>query len=301
MNDASFSLFSRSRNIFRLRSRVFVLGIGLCLTAHTPAAQSYRFPWSSYGHSPQHDGITSTNSQPLNRIVWQTYLDLSPPGGGELPIHYGSPLITRSNTVIVSVKTDAAGNFVVKSLRGATGATNWVQATDYILPPHDWILSFSPTLTPRNRLYYAGGGGTVYYCDNPDASGPAVIGQLAFFGLSNYSANSNAYLGNVFIDTPITSDRYGNIFFGFQVTGSTPLGLRSGLARIDYNGSGTWISASNAAQNVGIGKVTQNCAPALSYDHKTLYVTVNSTNYYAYLLALDSRTLTVLNRVRLKD
>ena len=280
---------------------ILFLGFGFVLAAQTLPAQSFRFPWSCYGHGAQHDGISSTPSQPLSRIVWQTSLDLSPPGGDELTIHYGSPLITRSNSVIVSVKTQSGGEFVVKSLVGATGATKWSQPTDYILPPHDWIPSYSPALTPRNRLYFPGGGGTVYYCDTPDAAASPVIGQLAFYGLSNYSANSNTYLAKVFIDTPITADRYGNIFFGFQVTGSTPASLRGGLARIDYDGSGTWISASNAVHNVNIGKVTQNCAPALSNDHKTLYVAVNSTNYHAYLLALDSRTLAVLNFVRLKD
>lgn len=280
--------------------RILFTGLGICLAMQNLAAQSFRFPWSAYGHGAQHDGLSSAPSQPLSRIVWQTPLDLNPPTGDELTIHYGSPLITRSNTVIVSVKTQAGGAFVVKALIGATGASKWTQPTDYILPPHDWVPSYSPALTPRNRLYFAGGGGTVYYCDNPDAAAP-VIGQIAFYGLSNYTANSNSYLANVFIDTPITSDRYGNIFFGFQVTGATPVNLRGGVARIDYNGSGTWISASNAVHNVGIGKVTQNCAPALSNDHKTLYVTVNSTTYYAYLLALDSRTLAVLNFVRLKD
>ena len=85
-------------------------------------AQSIRFPWNGYGHDPQHDAISPVASQPLNRILWQTPVDLNPQySGGELFIHYGSPLITRSNTVIVPVKTGAAGGFEVKALAGATG------------------------------------------------------------------------------------------------------------------------------------------------------------------------------------
>jgi hypothetical protein len=279
------------------------------LVSESNEAQSIRFPWSGYGHESQHDAIASVASQPLNRILWHTPVDLNPQySGSELFIHYGSPLITRSNTVIVPVKTGAAGGFEVEALTGATGATNWVQSTDYILPPHGWTPSFSPTLTPKNRLYFAGGGGTVYYYDTPDATNISpAIGQIAFFGLTNYTANTNAYLNNVFIDTPITSDRYGNIFFGFQVTGPTPLNLQSGIARIDYNGTGTWVAATNAAGDTGIIKVSQNCAPALSNDHKTLYVAVNNSNpygdfyNYGYLVALDSRTLAPLARVRLKD
>ena len=272
-------------------------------------AQSIRFPWNGYAHDAQHDAISSVASQPLNRILWQTPTDLNPQySGSELLIHYGSPSITRSNTVIVPVKTGATGGFEVEALAGATGVTNWVQPTDYILPPHNWTPSFSPVLTPKNRIYFPGGGGTVYYCDTPDATNASpVIGQTAFYGLTNYTANTNAYLANVFINTPITSDRYGNIFFGFQVTGSTPLNLQSGIARIDLIGTGAWISASNAAGDSAIKKVSQNCAPALSNDHKTLYFAVNNSatwsdfSDYGYLVAVDSRTLAPLASVLLKD
>jgi hypothetical protein len=178
-----------------------------------------------------------------------------------------------------------------------------MQSTDYVLPPHNWVPSFSGRSRRRTASIFPGGGGTVYYCDSPDSTNAPVIGQIAFYGLTNYLANTNAYLGNVFIDTPITSDRYGNIFFGFQVTGSTPLNLTSGVARIDYSGTGTWISASTAASDPNIVKVAQNCAPALGNDHKTLYVAVNNSNpdadfyNYGYLLALDSRTLAPLASV----
>src|ERR1017187_10102267 len=276
---------------------------GLLLPGSAPA-QSIRVPWSDYAHDPQHTAISPVASQPLHRVIWQTSVDLSVPTNntGELFIHYGSPLITRSNTVIVPVKTTSAGGFRIESRVGGTGATNWMQSTDYILPSHNWTPSFSGTLTPKNRLCFPGGGGTVYYCDAPDTNGHPAFGQNAFYGLTNYNANTNAYLGSVFIDTPITSDRYGNIFFGFQVTGSTPIGLQSGIARIDYNGTGTWVSATNAASDAGISAVAMNCAPALSNDHKTLYVAVSSGYYgYGYLVALDSRTLTPFASVRLKD
>jgi hypothetical protein len=291
----------------RVSGRSFYHWLGVAtvcslLVAESNEAQSIRFPWSGYGHESQHDAIAPVASQPLNHILWHTPVDLNPQySGSDLFIHYGSPLVTRSNTVIVPVKTGASGGFEVEALVGATGTTNWVRSTDYILPPHNWTPSFSPTLTPKNRLYFPGGGGTVYYCDTPDTTNASpAIGQTAFYGLTNYTANTNAYLNNVYINTPITADRYGNIFFGFQVTGSTPLNLRSGIARIDYNGTGTWVAATNAASDAGISKVVMNCAPALNNDHKTLYVAVNNGSY-GYLVAVDSRTLAPLARVRLKD
>jgi hypothetical protein len=267
-------------------------------------AQSIRLPWSSYSHDAQHDAIASVASQPLNRILWQTSVDLSvsATNTSELFIHYGSPLITRSNTVIVPVKTGVAGGFEVKALAGATGATNWVRTTDYILPAYDWIPSYSPVLTPGNRLYFSGAGGTVYYCDTPDTNAAPVFGQIAFYGLTNYLANISAYSNNVIIDTPITADRYGDIFFGFQVNGSTPLNLQSGIARIDYNGNGTWIAASATVTNGTVSQVVMNCSPALSNDHKTLYLGVNNGySGYGYLVALDSRTLMPQASVLLMD
>src|SRR5471032_1629932 len=96
------------------------------LISENLGAQSIRLPWNGYSHDAQHSAISPVASQPLNRILWQTPVDLNPQyNGSELFIHYGSPSITRSTTVIVPVKTGAPGGFAVEALTGATGATNW--------------------------------------------------------------------------------------------------------------------------------------------------------------------------------
>jgi hypothetical protein len=184
-----------------------------------------------------------------------------------------------------------------------------MQTTDYILPPYqsagDWTPSCGIALTPANRLYFPGAGGTVYYRDSPDLATASGTGQIAFYGMSGsngYLLNEAAYQANVQINTPLTSDRYGDIFFGFQVSGATPTGLQSGIARIDSSGSGTWIAAAAAANDPGIAKVVMNCAPALSNDHKTLYIAVSDGDESGgYLVALDSRTLARIAAARLKD
>ena len=101
------------------------------LLSNGARAQSIRLPWSGYAHDSQHDAAGSVASQSLNRVLWQTPVDLNPQySGSSLNIHYGSPLITRSNTVIVPVKTGATNGFEVKALVATNGATKWVRTTD---------------------------------------------------------------------------------------------------------------------------------------------------------------------------
>ena len=267
--------------------------------------------WQGYAGTPQHSALSTVGSQPLNAIHWQTPVDLHPQyNGNELLIHYGSPAITTANTVIVPVKTGTSGGFEVEAFDGTTGSVLWTHTTDYKLPPYpDWTPSYSPALTPADRYYFAGNGGTVYYIDNPDSPNAAVSGQIAFFGTANYTANPSAYNGTVFINTPITADSAGNIYFGFQVTGTNPLGLKSGIARIAADGSATWIAAAATVTvtsgNPSVSKVVDNSAPALSNDGSTLYVAVNNGNSavsnYGYLVELDSTTLAPRASVVLKD
>src|SRR5262249_17767251 len=153
--------------------------------------------------------------------------------GGDLFIHYGSPTVTQANTVIVPVKTGRTGGFEVDARNGADGTLKWTVTTGYLLPPHGWTPSFSPAPSATERLYFPGVGGSVYYRDSPDApSGPT--GQIAFYG--TYDPRNN---DRVFINTPITSDAAGNIYFGFQVTNDTAQNLQSGIARISAGGVGT--------------------------------------------------------------
>jgi hypothetical protein len=93
----------------------------------------------------------------------------------------------------------------------------------------------SPVLTPNDRLYIPGAGGTVYYLDNLDADNATITGQLAFYGISNYD---HSYDSNVKICTLLTSDSLGNLWFGFVVYVSMAPNLRSGIARVDPNRNG---------------------------------------------------------------
>ena len=289
-------------------SLVSVLG-PLLLVCATPARGEAQVAWSTFAGNPQHTGLSSAAAQPLDVIHWSTPVDLAPPDG-DIPIHYGSPLVTPANTVIIPVKTGASGGYKVQARSAKDGSLIWSEITDYILPPHNWTPSYSPTLAPNDRLYFAGAGGTVYFRDNLDGAQPAATGQLAFFGLSSYEANPASFDSTVFINTPLTADTTGNIYFGFRTNGTAPLGLHSGIARIGADGAGTWVSAASASGgDVNITRVPHQAAPALSHDEHTLYVVVAGAGTTSqYLVGLDPTTLGLKEsspgtkmRVALKD
>jgi hypothetical protein len=251
----------------------------------------------TFAGNAQHTAVYQTAAQNLNTIHWSTTIDLNNSG---VLAHYAPPLITSANTVLVPVKT-AGDGFQVNAFDGSSGAAKYTLTTDYILPHYDnWIPVYNPALATGSfgtRLYYAGRGGTIYYIDNPDAvaHGPPV--QQAFYNLANYLANAAAYDATVFINTPITADSNGNVFFGFRVQGTAPAPLnttQSGFARIDPDGNGTYILAGAAAEDASIDLDSHNSAPALSNDETTLYVVTKNlsagTNK-GYLLGLDSKTL----------
>lgn len=274
---------------------------GLLLLCASAQAQSIALPWSGHGHDAQHTGLGQVTSRGLEQVLWQTPVDLAPQySGTTLLAHYGSPLITRQNTVVVVVKTGASDGFRIEGHDGVTGALKWTEATNYTQPVHNWVLHVGLALTPKNRVFFPDAGGTVSYRDTPDAAA-GVTGKIAFYGLANYEAAPAAFDANVKINTPITTDRYGNVFFGFVVSGATTPALESGIARISEDGSGSWVSASSAAANGAIRRLPHNSAPALSNNHRTLYVAVRGDDGFGYLLALDSRTLVTTGKVRLKD
>ena len=256
--------------------------------------------WSSFGRTAQHTAIAPFRAQTLTRVRWQTPVDLDPQySGTDLAIHYGSPLITAGNTVILPVKTGAQGGFRVEARSGKNGSLIWSLTSDYTLPPHGWIPVFGPVLTPRPRVWLPGAGGTVYYRDDPD-SPTGERGQVAFYGLDVYRANAALFDASVMINTPLTADASGAIYFGFVVLKSVPGGVVSGIARIGPDGAGSWIAATDAGSDPNVTEPAPNSALALSQDSGTLYGVVKNGSV-GYLVALDSVTLWPRYRVRLLD
>lgn len=304
MHRLAIALRAATDHRLHLRCRLPAMCLLVVLAASLPPFARAVSPWSTLGGNAQHTGLATTSAQAMESIHWSTPVDTVPPGGD--PVHYGSPTLSPANTVVVPVRT-SDGSYRVDARAGANGALIWTLGTDYVLPPHTWVPGYSPGLV-GNRVYFAGAGGTVYYRDNVDAA-IGDTGHVTFFGLAAYQANRAAFDATVFVNTAIVGDANGNIYFGFRTSGTPPLGLQSGIARIDAFGNGSWVSAAAASGDAIITRVPHQAAPALSADGQTLYVAVaDGGGANAYLLGLDPATLTLKQaqpgvpmRARLQD
>ena len=254
-----------------------------------------RAAWAGFGGNAQHTAVTSTPAQPLSRIRWRAKVDRAPIGqNGREPIHYGSPMITSANTVLVPTRVGKA-QFRVIAYSGTTGQPRWSLGTGYRpLPAPPRTLTFKAplpaALTSGNVLALAGPGGTVLMRHQANSASGSVQRRV-FYGAAQWRAHRTAFDEAVRITTPLTAGPDGSVYFGFTVTGKTPAHLSSGIARIGPSGRGTWIAAAAAARNQAVTGVAISCAPALSPNGKTVYIAVTNRLSGGFLVGLDARTL----------
>jgi hypothetical protein len=272
---------------------VIVLLIGLLSAGIAKSgAQSYTF-----AGNPQHTAQYPVRAQHLNRVFWSASVDATHHTSSS---HYGAPLITASNTIIVpAVIAGTSGltssvRYNIKAYEGGTGRLKYTLTNDYAPPmlpvnPSPWWPVYQPVLVALPsalRLYYAGAGGTVYYVENPDSDTPSPPIQICFYtNLTGYASNAAAFNSSLFIVTPLTASTNGAIYFGYRGMGTVPPPMgtnRNGFVRIDADGSTIYALAAVAA-----GSSPLNCAPALSNDGLTVYVAAAEH----YLLGLDAQTL----------
>jgi hypothetical protein len=259
----------------------------------------------TFAGNAQHTSAYTPTAQDLGRVKWTTSLNSNTGGPAA---RYASPVITAANTVVVPSQI-AGGAFQLNAFNGVTGASMYALSTDYVAPTSTTTPVYQPVLVNTasgTRLYYAGAGGTIVYIANPDSATPGTpVRQVFYTALSDYQARAASFNSTVFINTPLTADANGDVFFGFRLQGTapSPLGTQDGFARIDTNGNGTFVLAGTAAADAAVSHDAQNSAPGLSNDGTTVYVAAKSASNdnYAYLLGLDSTTLSTKYRVFLTD
>ena len=281
---------SPPRPAVRHVSQFLAVALGLLLALVLP--ERAHAAWAMHGGNAQHTALATVPTQPLQQVHWHTPVDLQPQySGSDLLIHYGSPLVTEGNTVIVPVKVGVADTFRVEAHRASDGSLLWQLDTDYLLPPHGWTPMLGPALAHGGRLYVAGGGGTLLWTSALDTPGPHTAVRVAFFGDAAYASNPAAFNASLRISTPLTTDSKGTVYFAVQAVVANPLGIQSGIAAVDASGAGRFVSVAAASSGLAT-QVGTNCAPALSRDEQTLYVGVRgSSSAPGYLLALATSDL----------
>jgi hypothetical protein len=268
--------------------------------------------WAGFAGNAQHTAVATVLPQPFKRIRWRAKVDRTPYVQGEIVSNYASPMITAANTVLVPTRISAKAGYSVIAYSGASGARRWSLDTDYrpSLFPHaatNATPALPAVLTPSGSLAVAGAGGTVLMRAHANLRVGSVR-RLVFYGAAQWKAHQSAYDKAVQITTPLTA-AYGSLYFGFTVNGATPAHLTSGIARIDADGHATWITAAAAAGNRAFTGVAIGCAPALSPNGKTLYITVTSpisgklggVGSRGILVGLNASTLRPRFHVALKD
>ncbi len=262
--------------------------------------------WAGHGGNSAHTAMSTVPARKLDAIAWSIPIDLQPRySGNDLLTHYGEVSVTGQNVVITSVKQNLTDGFKIRAFK-ASGQPLWTENTDYSLPPQGWIASCSPTLVfTRGTLAdpmvaYPMGGGRVAF---RSAHNPGAVSVVhAFYGDANYLGNINSYQSNVKICTPLSTSNDGSIFFGFQVYGSNPLNLTSGLGKIDKDGNGSWISAASLSGDNSVNQMKVNCAPGVDPKTNSVYATMNTGSFgRGYLARVNGTTMQFMSRVKLLD
>ena len=142
----------------------------------------------------------------------------------------------------------ATGGFQVNAFNGATGQLIWT-LNDRLRAPQPQLDAADGHHADARRYVrwsFPAAGGTVLVRKTPNWRSGAVT-RVAFFGITNYNQNPTAFNDAIQICTPITSDAFGNLYFGYsppaQALPGYANGIPSGLARISATAAGSFVSA----------------------------------------------------------
>jgi len=285
--------------------------------------------WTSYGGNAQHTAEYLGSSQSLQQDIWHAGMDDDRNYyGTDVLAHYASPVVTPRNTVVYAyrfneINPDGSTNYDnwhMIARAGQNGNEQWTVKTDYSAPlvwPTDWTSVFPLATVPvtgpsgiTTGAACAAAGGTILI--KADADSPtSALNRVAFYTtFADYTANAAAY-APIKVNTPITSDGNGNIYFGYIVTAAVPSSLSAlgsgGLVIMNAsNHTSRFVSVQAMGVGGGMGQIQDNAAPALSNDGTSVYIALCPTLQPGwagpgYMAKLDVGTLQTDASVAMMD
>lgn len=282
-------------------------------------ACAYSQGWPCYGGNPSHTGIYEGTSQTAAVIKWNVPLDGEPNYyGGVIYAHFAAPMITPANNIVHGYRytTGTAANpdydnWEAIGRSGLTGAQAWTLPTDYsaaVVFPNDWTSVFPMTLfqtskaTTVREVAVAGAGGSVIVRASADLAKSTTKRYVFYTTLADFMTNEASY-APIKINTPITADTSGNLYFGYVVTGSIPSSVSAlgsgGIVKLNAKtGIASYVPASSIPIS-GLSNPAMNCAPALTADGTSMYVGFDGSS--DWLLKMSTKTLATTASVEILD
>jgi len=277
--------------------------------------------WQCYGGNAQHSGNFVGISQSAGVIKWQAPLDDNRAYyGGEVLAHYAAPMVTPSNTVVYGYRftTTVAGNpdydnWSVMARSSSSGSVVWQMITDYsaaLIYPNDWTTVFPITLFQTSAsskvrgVAAAAGAGSIMVRPNADAVNSTSTRLVFYTTLADFNKNEAAY-APIKINTPLTADLSGNLYFGYEVTGSVPSNVSAklgsgGIVKINaVTGAPTFVSVQSLTFDSSLNAPAMNAAPALTVDQNYIYVALTGGN--PWLVKLATKNLSEVAHAQLFD
>ena len=272
--------------------------------------------WLCYCGNSQHSGEFVGTSQTAALIKWQAPLQSDGNGG---VIHYAAPMVTPANTVVYGYRyTTGSGNsasfdnWSVIARSAATGETVWQLNTDYstaIINPNGWTTVFPISLFQTSAgsnargMAAAAGSGSILVRTFADSK-TSTTKRFAFYTtLADFTKNEAAYAG-IKINTPLTADTAGNIYFGYEVVGTLPTGVdrvgTGGIAKVNVvTGISTYQPVAALRIDYNLTRAAMNCSPVLTPDGKYVYVGFYGSD--SMLAKLETTHLTAVAHVLMTD
>ncbi len=148
--------------------------------------------WNNFGGNAQHTDVAQVAAQPINQLLWEVPLDMDPWGA----VHYGDPVFTANNVVVVPIKVtwdannQGATNVFEVGINDVTGAVLWSTAPmgsiSSITNNANDTMTITSTIVPGTVLTN-GESVTVYVPQGDTAANPGEGNTT--YQVSNVSTN----------------------------------------------------------------------------------------------------------------